>query len=164
MDTHTRYLLDRIEIQDVIARYAVGQDAHQSDDDLLQHWDHVFTPDAVVDYTAGGFRVGTYTELARWMRGNAIDHGERDGVMHGFTGWQHMLGLPTVTVDGDTATALTDLLATHRIGPDHSATAYLSDACTFHDSLSRTAAGWRITHRRLEVHWIDTFPVLPSKP
>jgi hypothetical protein len=157
-----RYLLDRIEIQDVIARYAIGQDAHQSDDGLLDQWHDVFTSDATVDYSAGGFEGGTYVELARWMRGGGIDDGARDGVMHDFTGWQHMLGLPTVIIGGDTATARTDLLATHRGGPLGEAKWYLNDACTFHDALLRTENGWRITHRRLEVHWLDKFPVMPS--
>ena len=159
-DIHIRYLLDRIEIQDVIARYAIGQDAHQNDDGLLDHWREVFTPDATVDYTAGGFGVGTYLELARWMRGHGINNGARDGVMHEFTAWQHMLGLPTVSIDGDTAHARSDLLATHRGGPPGQTTWYLNDACTFHDTLIRTEQGWRISYRHLEVHWVAKFPTM----
>jgi hypothetical protein len=43
-----QYLLDRFEIQDVIARYGRGQDDHQGDDfHILDDWDNVFTPDAI---------------------------------------------------------------------------------------------------------------------
>jgi hypothetical protein len=160
-DAQIRYLLDRLEIQDLIARYAVGQDAHQHDDGLLEQWHDVFTQDATVDYSAGGFRKGTYVELAEWMRGDGIHNGDRNGRMHEFTRWQHMLGLPTVTIDGDTATARSDLLATHRAKTDSDGEPgwYFNDACTFHDDFVRTVNGWRIAHRLLEVHWADPFPV-----
>lgn len=157
-----RYLLDRLEIQDVIARYAVGQDDHQADRDVRTQWDTVFTPDAVLDYTAGGFREGTYVEVAEWMRGRAAgpDGPEQSGRMDVFTAWQHMLGLPVVEVNGDTATARTDLLATHRGRPGPNGGWYFNDACTFHDRLARTTNGWRITHRRLVLHWANAFPTI----
>jgi hypothetical protein len=34
--------------------------------------------------------------------------------MSGFSNWQHMLSLPLVKIEGDTAKAWTDFFATHR--------------------------------------------------
>jgi SnoaL-like domain len=148
--TDIRYLLDRLEIQDVIARYALGQNVTQHDDILLDLWREVFTPDATLDYGTGGFGKGTYVELADWMRGDG-PHGR----MYEFTRWQHLLGLPTVTIDGDTATARTDMLVTHKAKPDDSteqdSSWYVTSAFALYDNLVRTADGWRISFRHLEI-------------
>nr|WP_256971861.1 nuclear transport factor 2 family protein [Paraburkholderia caledonica] len=91
------FLLDRIEIQDVIARYSLGQDSHQGDDgNILGEWDRTFTPDAQVDYSAAGGIVGSYRDLARWMRGDASGPGS----MSAFSNWQHMLGCLTCHLRG----------------------------------------------------------------
>jgi hypothetical protein len=97
-----RALLDRQEIQDIIARYSLGQDSHQdTDSGVLEQWDEVFTEDGTVDYSTAGAPTGSYRDLAKWMRG---DQGS-PGRMSSFSHWQHMLSLPLVTIQGDTATA-----------------------------------------------------------
>ncbi len=151
-----RYLLDRLEIQDVIARYALGQDSHQGDDsNILQQWDEVFTADSVTDYSVSGAPVGSHRDLAAWMRGDAKTQG-RMGV---FCNWQHMLGLPVVTVQGDKATARTDYFATHRTKPSQG-DVHFNASGAFHDGLVRTERGWRIRHRRLEVYFADPLQVV----
>ena len=154
-----QYVLDRFEIQDTIARYTEGQDTHQGDDgNIREQWDNVFDDDAVIDYTTGGGGAGPaeltdYRTLAQWMRGD----GTTPGRMSAFTNWQHMLGLPVVTVDGDTATGWTEYFATHKgkAGtPLEGKSVYAAGA--YHDKLARTAKGWRVVHRRLEVFFIDT--------
>jgi hypothetical protein len=155
LEQKVQYLLDRIEIQDVIARYAAGQDNHQGDDHrILVEWDQTFTPDAVVDFTQAGPGFGkfSYRELAKVMRGDEDSKGSMNA---SFQKWQHMLGLPLVEVHGDAAVARTDLLATH-VGRTNVGTPWhLFDACTFHDELVRTEHGWRIKYRRLEVHYVE---------
>jgi hypothetical protein len=47
-----RYLLDRVEIQDKIALYGLGQDLHQSDassKNILEQWNDLFLSDAVIE-------------------------------------------------------------------------------------------------------------------
>jgi SnoaL-like domain len=154
-DKQMRYLSDRFEIQDVLSRYAAGQDDHQGDDDrVIDIWSEVFTSDAVLDYSQAGspFGVCSYRELASTMRGAA----NQPGVMNGsFHRWQHMLGLPLVQVKDDHATARTDLLATH-VGRTHVGTPWhLFDAAIFYDQLVRTSAGWRIHTRRLQVTYVE---------
>jgi hypothetical protein len=144
--TTLRTALDRIDIQDTISRYSKGQDAHQSGDaNILQEWDETFSKDGTVDYSAAGGPVGTYRELAKWMRGD----GEKPGSMSDFSNWQHNLSLPGVILTGDTAKARTDFLATHRGRADKGMNIHLNAAGAFHDDLVRTPGGWRIKFRRL---------------
>jgi hypothetical protein len=163
LEDNMRYLLDRIEIQDILARYAAGQDNHQDDDhEVLIEWDEVFTSDAIVDFTQAGPGFGkcSYRDLARVMRGEE----GRSGLMNGaFQKWQHMLGLPLVSIDGDSATSRIDLLATH-VGRTNANTPWhLFDACIFHDELVRTEYGWRIKYRRLEVTYVEVIETIQHK-
>jgi hypothetical protein len=154
-----RALLDRQEIQDVIARYALGQDRHQGDDSgVLEDWHEVFTSDAVTDYSAAGAPVGSYVALFEWMRGNA----DVPGRMAGFSNWQHMLSLPLITIDGDRAQARTDYLATHRGRAEQGGDFHYNASGAFHDMLVRTPKGWRIGHRRLEVYFGDPLQVITT--
>ena len=147
-----REVVDRLGIQDAISRYSMGQDAHQGEDaDILQQWDETFSSDGTVDYSAAGGPVGTYRELAKWMRGD----GDTLGSMSGFSNWQHMLSLPIVDLSGDTARARTDFFATHRGRADKGMNVHFNAAGAFHDHLVRTKAGWRISFRRLEVYFGD---------
>ena len=68
------------------------------------------TPLRQVDFSVAGGPIGSYRELAKWMRGDGVQPGR----MSAFSNWQHMLSLPLVTVAGNTAKARTDFLATHR--------------------------------------------------
>lgn len=146
--------------QDVVALYAVGQDDHQGDArGTLETWENVVTDDGVIDYTAGGFRRAPWRELASWMRGDETNKGLMNG---SFARWQHMLGLPIVKIDGDAATARTDLFATHTSLDKTDGGYHFYDACTFHDELARTSKGWRVSFRKLVLHWGDALPVRPG--
>jgi hypothetical protein len=158
-DKAMRLLLDHHEIQNVLARYALGQDRHQGDDaGVLEDWDEVFTDDAITDYSAAGAPVGSYRDLARWMRGDA----DTPGRMSGFSNWQHMLSLPLITIDADGARARTDYLATHRGRADLGSNFHFNASGAFHDILVRTGKGWRIQHRRLEVYFGDALQITPA--
>ncbi|WP_433136339.1 nuclear transport factor 2 family protein [Actinomadura nitritigenes] len=150
-----RYLTDRIEIQDLVTRYGLGQDLHQDgDNDVLAEWDRVFAPEATVDYSVTGAPLDsvTYKDLARAMRGPG-------GSMSGIEHWQHFEGVPTVHIDGDTATARTPHIHTHQ-GRSGQAGWNLIQTGFFVDRLERRPEGWRIVHRRLEILWMDTFPTI----
>ncbi|MEX5713402.1 nuclear transport factor 2 family protein [Parafrankia sp. FMc6] len=55
-------LSDKIEITELLARYARGVDAR--DWDL---WKTVFTPEAIIDYSSAGAVVGSRDEVASWL-------------------------------------------------------------------------------------------------
>ncbi len=150
---------DRFAIQDVIALYALGQDGHQGDDGaVVEQWAQVFAPDAIIDYTVAGAPICSFRELAVWMRGQS----GQPGRMSGFAGWQHMLSLPVVFLDGDTATARTDFFAIHKVKTGDAKGERFDSAGAFHDVLVRTEDGWRIKHRRAEIYFNDTVQTLPS--
>lgn len=53
---------DKIEIQELLARYARGVDSKD-----WELWKSVFTPDATVDYSSAGAAVGSRDEVAAWL-------------------------------------------------------------------------------------------------
>lgn len=154
-----QYVLDRFEIQDVITRYSFAQDMHQGDDsNILEIWKDVFTPDAVLDYSAAGNPPTSYEHMAVIMRGDK----HTTGNMSGFSNWQHLAGNPVVKIEGEKASARTDLWATHKGKPaDGKITPSLYVAGTFTDELVKTPAGWRISYRKLEIHFMDLVQTLP---
>ena len=71
-----QYVLDRLEIQDLLAAYGLGHDLHQAsqDNNVLAQWQDVFTPDAVIDASAVGASSSlTLTEYAELLRGPGLD-------------------------------------------------------------------------------------------
>jgi hypothetical protein len=151
-----RYVLDRFAIQDLIAVYGLGQDLHQAgqDNDVLAQWAEVFAPDAVIDTSAvGGPSAMTLSEYAHMLRGPGLD-GTR-GMPVPFDAWQHREGYASVGIDGDTATAVSPFLHLHQT---RDGAANLLHAGMWHDRLARLPQGWRITHRRLQDLFFNTFP------
>ena len=147
-----QYLLDRIAIQDVIVQYAFGQDLHENgDNNVQQQWDVVFSPDAVLDFQAGGAEPDLdYRSVIETMRGPG-------GTMSGLDNWQHFQGFAAVEIDGDTATARTQHLHTHAATTDGKGW-NLMEAGFFVDRLRRDPDGWKIIQRTLEILWMQSFP------
>ena len=157
LDDKVRYLLDRLEIQDKVALYGLGQDLHQPDADnknILEQWDDLFTPDATIDVTSLGLKVFTLHEYAELMRGKDLKGG---GLETPFKAWQHLEGHATVKIDGDTATSLALHHHTHETREGR---ANLLDAGYWHDDWVRTSNGWRIKSRRHQSLYTNTFPVI----
>jgi hypothetical protein len=162
LEAGLRYALDRIAIQEVISLSGIGQDAHQDgDNDILEQWRLVFADDATVDYSASGGPSGdaTYRELAEFMRGPGLAGG---GAMDFVDNWQHLQGVAVVSIDGDSATATTPHLHTHKGHTDGNAWNLIQSGY-FQDRLERRPEGWRIVHRRLEITWMDTFAAAPEQ-
>lgn len=135
-------LSDRFEIQDLLTAYCAAIDAR--DFDAL---DDIFALDAVIDYTeAGGGRGGLETIKPYLVR-----------ALEQFTGMQHMLGLPTIKVTGDTATARTIMfnpMVVERAGHPHT----FFVGIWYRDELTRTKNGWRINARHEEVSYFHNVP------
>ena len=156
LERKLQYLTDRIEIQDVIARYGLGQDLHiDGDNDVLQQWDDVFAPSARLDYSVTGdpalSDIG-FREIVEVMR-------KPGGSMSSLQRWQHLQTWSTVTIDGDKATARTPHIHTHA-GETDGKRWNLIQTGMFVDELERLPQGWRITHRTLEILWMDSFPTV----
>jgi SnoaL-like domain len=124
-------LSDRIEIQDVIARYSAAIDGH--DWDLL---DEVFLEDCDCDFTeVTGFQ-GDRRALKEWLsRG-----------MPTARCYYHMTATSYVVIDTDRAEVVTPC-----VNPMPDADGGLSIfGHWYRDTFVRTAAGWRIQKRYFE--------------
>jgi 3-phenylpropionate/cinnamic acid dioxygenase small subunit len=125
---------DRIEIDDLLTRYATALDA--KDWDLFST---CFTPDAHIDYTAAGGIKGALPEVRRWLA----------EVMAGFPMTQHLVTNRAVRVSGDTAVCRSCLFNPMGVRDGDGMAVWLEGGY-YRDALVRTADGWRIAERTEE--------------
>ena len=121
-------LSDRFEIQDLLVRYSQLLDARRFDEMA-----ELFTDDAVLDYTATGAIKGTWPEMAAFVA----------QAFAGFAGSQHVMGLPAISVDGDTATTRT--ICFNPMVVDDKKVFFVG--LWYADRLVRTSDGWRFAER-----------------
>lgn len=121
---------DRLEILAVLAQYADAVDRHR-----LDLFDLVFTEDADLDYT----------EVAPF-RGNRADIQEWLTIMPAERTYYHLMALPTIRIDGDTAETRTPCFNPM---PAEDGLTFMGH--WYKDQWIRTAEGWRIRQRYFEV-------------
>ncbi len=125
---------DRMEIADLITRYSSAIDRRAWDD-----LDALFTEDAHLDYTATGGIAGSLPEHKAY---NAE-------VLTNFKGTQHLMALPVVQVDGDTATSRT--ICFNPLVVDDKRVFFVG--LWYVDRLQRTETGWRFAERVEELSY-----------
>ena len=125
-------LADRLEIDDLLTRYATALD--NKDWEL---WATCFTPDAFIDYTSSGGVKGHVPEVKQWL-------GE---VMGLFPMTQHLVTNRAVVVSGDTATARSCLFNPMAVGDGSGGQMLFFEGGYYVDRLVRTPEGWRIIER-----------------
>lgn len=133
-------LSDKQEITEVLYRYATALDTR--DRELLRE---VFLDDALFVIGAG---VGDFQGV------DAI----ADIVIEflgGLESSQHILTNPVVELEGDRARSTCYLHAQHYMPDQRTGGNTLEIGGTYHDDLVRTADGWRIERRHLEVTWTE---------
>jgi 3-phenylpropionate/cinnamic acid dioxygenase small subunit len=139
----TEPLADRMEIDDLLTRYATAVDTR--DWDLYQT---VFTPDAVIDYTSSGGIRGGLTEVTKWL----------SDALSGFSMSQHLVTNRDIRLTGDTATShsyfYNPMGRTKRDGT----LALMFVGGYYRDRLRRTAEGWRIAERIQDTAWFSSSP------
>lgn len=119
---------DRVEILDLIARYSSTVDRG-----AWEEMSALFTPDALLDFTATG-----------GIRGSVGDHRDFNAeVLTGFASTQHVMGLPVIAVDGDRATARSICFNPMVVDEQH----VFFVGLWYDDALVRTPAGWRFAAR-----------------
>jgi 3-phenylpropionate/cinnamic acid dioxygenase small subunit len=137
-ETSTAYLADRLEIQDVLTRYAWAIDSKQFDE-----LDDVFTPDAHIDYTSSGGIAGEFPEVKAWLA----------KVLTPFPAYQHLVTNVQLRIEGDAATSRAGFYNPMvRAKPDGT-TALFYTGGEYHDRLVRTPRGWRIRERIEKKVW-----------
>jgi 3-phenylpropionate/cinnamic acid dioxygenase small subunit len=127
-----RELADRLEIDDLLTRYATAVD--NKDWDLFRT---CFTPDAFIDYTAAGGIKGKLPEVATWL----------SEVLPAFPMTQHIVTNRDVVVDGDKATSRSCFFNPMGLAPGKEEMQLFFDGGYYNDKLVRTADGWRIAER-----------------
>ena len=140
-------LADRLEIDDLLTRYAVALDTEQWD--LL---DTVFAADAAIDYTSAGGIKGTFPEVKKWLA----------ETLAGFPVKQHLVTNKQVTLGGDEAKAFTYFYNPMGLPRKDGTVKLFFVGGYYHDRLRRTPDGWRIVERVEETAWMDGFPPPPD--
>jgi 3-phenylpropionate/cinnamic acid dioxygenase small subunit len=132
-------LTDRLEINDLLIRYAVSLDSRD--------WAQLatcFTEDAVAEYGELAGRNDGRDEIVATCR----------HALEGLDASQHIVGNFVIATDGDAGTASCYLHAQHYLVSANGTNTFVVGG-TYHDRLIRSPEGWRIAHRRLEVTWTD---------
>lgn len=135
---------DRLEIQDLLARYCQAID--RAEWDTL---DAIFTPDAVIDYTAMGGPAGSLEDTKEFLA----------SAMPLFSSYQHLIGSTVIDFDGDAARARSICHNPMTLaGAAGSDPAMLVCGLWYCDDLVRTPAGWRIRSRTEERGYMRHLP------
>lgn len=121
---------DRWEIQQLLVDYSTAIDTRNFDG-----LDAVFTPDAYIDYRALGGIAGRFPEVKAWLA----------EVLPNFATYSHMLGLPAIRVDGDSATARTFCFNPMVFSAENDPMMLVG--LWYDDEFVRTADGWRMSRR-----------------
>jgi hypothetical protein len=151
MEHPVRYLSDRLEIDDLLTRYASAIDTREWD--ML---DGVFTTDAELDYRSAGGIQGTYPEVKGWLA----------EVLPIFTWTQHLVLNRAVELDatGQEGRSRSGFLNPNGLTVHGKPWLFTVGGC-YHDRLARTDDGWRITSRLEEtLWWTNPMPGLPDEP
>jgi SnoaL-like domain len=128
-ESKLQYMLDRLEIQDVIHRYARGLDRH--DDDLLRS---VFHDDAMDNH---GPWVGPREAFVAWANGPCHQHTNAHS---------HQITTHTCEIDGDVAHTESYVQWVHRLTDEETVTV---GGGRYIDRLERRDGEWRIVVRRV---------------
>jgi 3-phenylpropionate/cinnamic acid dioxygenase small subunit len=132
-------IVEKLEITDVLYRYATALDAR--DWALLAD---VFSAEAV--YTIGPH--GDFT-------GPEAIGAKIASLIGGYESTQHLITNPVIEIDGDSARASCYLHAQHYLPDQRTGGNTYEMGGTYRDELVRTSAGWRIARRVLDVAWRD---------
>ena len=124
-------LEDRLAIQDVMTRYAAGVD-----DRDFEQYRGCFADDVEIVGFGGDPVIGA----ARWPE-------DVKGKLAVFGQTQHMLGPQLVSIEGDKASARTDVQAMHYMADDPETTLILW--ATYFTDLKREVTGWKIARHEL---------------
>ncbi len=140
---------DRIEIDDLLVRYATAIDT--KDWDLLAS---CFTPDALIDYTSAGGIRGRFPEVKQWLA----------QVLVAFPMTQHLITNRAVIVDGDSATSRSAFFNPMGLPGDGDGLVLFFEGGYYNDKLVRTAGGWRIAERIEESSYSTRLHPVMLKP
>ncbi len=145
----TEELADRIEIDDLLTRYATAVDTR--DWDLYQS---VFTADAVIDYTSSGGIRGGLAEVTKWL----------SDALSIFSMSQHLVTNREIRVTGDAATSRSYFYNPMGRTKRDGTLDLMFVGGYYRDQLRRTGDGWRIAERIQDTAWSSSSPGAAGVP
>jgi len=131
--------LDKVEIQEVLSRYANAVDARDWDE-----LERVFVPGSVIDFTNNGGVRDTYPAIVDYLRDS----------LSIFAAVQHYMTNFVIEVDGDRATCR-NYVFTQMISISDGDESILSDGGFYDSTFVRTEQGWRLESYVASLVWID---------
>ena len=134
-DELLRALSDRLEIAELLARYAEMVDRRD-----WPKMSRIFALEATIDFRPTGGPNGPFREMLDWL-GRALDSWPKN---------LHMISNVIIELDGDRAQSRCYFHAAIARESHEGAQYTLTDSGRFLDRLIRTANGWRIVERVCE--------------
>ncbi len=138
MDKRLAELADRLEIDDLLTRYAIALDSRRWD---LLHT--VFTPDAHIDYSSSGAPKGSFPEVAAWL----------ESFLPQFASNQHMTLNKHIELSGDVGTGRTYFLNPNSFVDASGEARLIFVGGYYNDKFVRTPDGLRNAEREEEAAW-----------
>jgi hypothetical protein len=135
---------DRLEMADVLARYAYAVDS--GDWDRL---DTVFTEDALIDYTSAGGIKGPREDAKAWLA----------DVLRHWPGRLHLIGAMSIRFEGEggdeavVVASFADTLAPSREAIAADTPGLIQGGGWYHHRMVRTPSGWRSRELVEEQTW-----------
>ena len=123
---------DRLELQQLVTDYAYAIDERD-----WPRLDHIFTPDAQIDYTAMGGIKGDFATVRAWLP-EALKH---------FPAYMHLTGNLSFEIAGDTATGKVACFNPMVIPKPEGGSETMMLGLWYLDRYRRTPQGWRISER-----------------
>ncbi len=138
---------DRLEIDDLLTRYATAVDT--------QNWslyDSCFTPDAFIDYTSAGGVKGDLKEVSAWL----------SKTMKIFPMTQHVVSNRDIQLNGDEASGRSVFYNPMGLPDPDGGLKLFIDGGYYNDKFVRTSEGWKIAERIEESSYSTRLhPILP---
>ena len=147
---------DRLEIQDLLHRYAEIIDGVFENGNVNALRTEVFTEDARIDPSDLGYPECGVSEF--------ISVFDRDVTPENFHGMQHLNGSHQIKLDGDRASGRIMCLASALVPLPDGGKRLIVTAVCYLDKYVRTDRGWRIQERVEDVTFTESLPVLNIEP
>jgi len=123
---------DQLALQRLVTEYAYAIDERAFD-----QLDHIFTPDAYIDYRAMGGIDGPYPRVKAWL----------PEALKPFPGYMHFIGNLWFHVVGDEAVGKVACINPMRVPKADGGDEVMILGLWYHDRYRRTPQGWRISER-----------------
>jgi len=126
---------DKVEIQEIMHRYAFMVDNHKWD-----QMDKIFAPGANVDYVSSGGQKGPYKKTLAWLK-------------RALTPWPlnlHFISNAIIEIDVDTATSSVVYHAPMGRIEENGSQTMMTNIGYYHDQWKRLNGEWRIMNRVCE--------------